>query len=268
MGNKARVLRVTDTHHHNRRNISWTRIVSLERQKTPAAGQESFGRVTGDAETEAMGITNQVAGKAQDLYGKAADNASEMAGAVRNGASSLETMLRNFIENQPYTAVAIAAGLGWLFGSTPGHCSSLKPDCRDARESFAVFWTFCANGERRTVSWRTTITWTAARASSESGTVRRLKRSPEVSRSRARATREEANAANEVLRAANESCGPSTANSNGSSKSDFPRSQRFAENFGSGNRLRYSVSRFRSAAQTVHGASTDLFSITRPTRGG
>ena len=39
---------------------------------------------------------------------------------------------------------------------------------------------------------------------SESGTVRRLKRSPEVSRSRARAMREEANAANEVLRAANE----------------------------------------------------------------
>ncbi len=80
--------------------------------------QESFGRVTGDAETEAMGIANQVTGKAQDLYGKAADNASEMAGAVRNGASSLETMLRNFIENQPYTAVAIAAGLGWLFGRT------------------------------------------------------------------------------------------------------------------------------------------------------
>ena len=72
--------------------------------------QESFGRVTGDAETEAMGIANQVSGTAQDLYGQARDNASEMAGAVRNGASSLETTLRNFIENQPYTAVAIAAG--------------------------------------------------------------------------------------------------------------------------------------------------------------
>ena len=32
--------------------------------------QESFGRVTGDAETEAMGIANQVTGKAQDLYGE------------------------------------------------------------------------------------------------------------------------------------------------------------------------------------------------------
>lgn len=77
--------------------------------------QESFGRVTGDAETEAMGITNQITGTAQDLYGQAWDNASEMAGAVRNSASSLEMTLRNFIENQPYTAVAIAAGLGWLF---------------------------------------------------------------------------------------------------------------------------------------------------------
>jgi len=80
--------------------------------------QESFGRATGDAETEAMGIANQVTGTAQDLHGQARDSASERAGAVRNSTSSLETMLRNFIENQPYIAVAIAAGLGWLFGRT------------------------------------------------------------------------------------------------------------------------------------------------------
>ena len=45
----------------------------------------------------------------QDLYGQAVDNASQTAG-------SFEKALRHTIENQPYTAVAIALGLGWLFG--------------------------------------------------------------------------------------------------------------------------------------------------------
>jgi len=31
-------------------------------------------------------------------------------------ASALEQVLRDTIENKPYTAVAIALGLGWLFG--------------------------------------------------------------------------------------------------------------------------------------------------------
>jgi ElaB/YqjD/DUF883 family membrane-anchored ribosome-binding protein len=31
-------------------------------------------------------------------------------------ASALEAALRDIIENKPYTAVAIALGLGWLFG--------------------------------------------------------------------------------------------------------------------------------------------------------
>ena len=80
--------------------------------------QEGFGRVTGDVETQAKGIANQIGGSAQDLYGQARDNASEVAGAVRDGASNLELNIRNFIENQPYTAVGIAVGLGWLLGRT------------------------------------------------------------------------------------------------------------------------------------------------------
>ena len=61
---------------------------------------------------------NRVRGAAQDLYGQARDAGSEMAGAAADRASSLETRLRNFIETQPYTAVAIAAGVGWLLGRT------------------------------------------------------------------------------------------------------------------------------------------------------
>ena len=35
---------------------------------------------------------------------------------ARYTASSLEGVVRNTMENQPYTAVAIALGLGWLLG--------------------------------------------------------------------------------------------------------------------------------------------------------
>ena len=82
--------------------------------------QESYGRVTGDAKTQAEGISTQVTGAAQDLYGKARDGASDLADATsraaRETASSFEKTLRHTIENQPHTAVAIALGLGWLFG--------------------------------------------------------------------------------------------------------------------------------------------------------
>ena len=51
----------------------------------------------------------EVSDAAEDLYGQAVDSASQTAG-------SFEKALRHTIENQPYTAVAIALGLGWLFG--------------------------------------------------------------------------------------------------------------------------------------------------------
>jgi uncharacterized protein YjbJ (UPF0337 family) len=80
--------------------------------------QEEFGRVTGDTATQVRGAANRMRGAAQDLYGQARDASSDLAGAAANRASSLEMALRNFIETQPYTAVAIAAGLGWLLGRT------------------------------------------------------------------------------------------------------------------------------------------------------
>jgi uncharacterized protein YjbJ (UPF0337 family) len=80
--------------------------------------QEEFGRVTGDTTTQLEGAANRIRGSAQDLYGQARDASSELAGAAADRASLLETRLRNFIETRPYTAVAIAAGLGWLLGRT------------------------------------------------------------------------------------------------------------------------------------------------------
>jgi uncharacterized protein YjbJ (UPF0337 family) len=78
--------------------------------------QEALGRATGNATTEAEGALNQVKGAAQDLYGQARDHAAEVVNNARNAGSSFERLFRNTIEQQPYTAAAIALGIGWLLG--------------------------------------------------------------------------------------------------------------------------------------------------------
>ncbi len=61
------------------------------------------------ADREAKKQAGEVSDAAQDLYDQAVDSASRTTG-------SFERALRNTIETQPYMAVAIALGLGWLFG--------------------------------------------------------------------------------------------------------------------------------------------------------
>jgi ElaB/YqjD/DUF883 family membrane-anchored ribosome-binding protein len=79
-----------------------------------------LNRAFGDAKKQAAGVANEVADAAQDLYGQAADSTARVAdatsSAARKTAGSFEKALRNTIETQPYTAVVIALGLGWLFG--------------------------------------------------------------------------------------------------------------------------------------------------------
>jgi len=65
-----------------------------------------FNHAIRDAKKQAGGVAGELSDAAQDLYGQAIDSASQVA----------EKALRNTVENQPYTAVAIALGLGWLFG--------------------------------------------------------------------------------------------------------------------------------------------------------
>ena len=79
-----------------------------------------FNRAFGDAKKQAGGVAGDAADAASDLYDQARDSASDLADsaqrAARQTAGSFERALRNTIENQPYTAVAIALGLGWLLG--------------------------------------------------------------------------------------------------------------------------------------------------------
>ena len=85
--------------------------------------ESTVGGIAGDAKTEASGRVREATGSAQDLYGQAresvsqvADAAAETATVARQTASSFERSLRNTIETQPYTAVFVALGLGWLVG--------------------------------------------------------------------------------------------------------------------------------------------------------
>jgi uncharacterized protein YjbJ (UPF0337 family) len=69
--------------------------------------EEGLGRTAGDTQTQAKGRARQVEGAAEDLYGQAKD-----------AAAGFTDVVRSTIEERPYTAVAIALGLGWLLGRT------------------------------------------------------------------------------------------------------------------------------------------------------
>jgi len=52
----------------------------------------------------------------QGLYSQAKHSAADSIDAVRKMPGSVEDTLRHYIENRPYTSVAIVLALGWLIG--------------------------------------------------------------------------------------------------------------------------------------------------------
>ena len=78
--------------------------------------EEGLGRATGDVKSQVQGKIKQAAGSAQDVYGQVKDSAGEAVTAVRKFSDSLDDSIRDYIEANPYTAAAIALGLGWLIG--------------------------------------------------------------------------------------------------------------------------------------------------------
>jgi ElaB/YqjD/DUF883 family membrane-anchored ribosome-binding protein len=89
-------------------------------QSTSPSRPTDFNRAFGDAKKQAGGVADAVTDAAQDVYGQARDSAADVADtatrAARQTMNSFETAIRNTIENQPYTAAAIALGVGWLLG--------------------------------------------------------------------------------------------------------------------------------------------------------
>lgn len=80
--------------------------------------EEAVGDVTGDTKSQVRGTMDRAQGTAETLYGQAKDAASDATAGLRKTVLSFEDTVRNTIEDRPYTAVAIALGLGWLIGRT------------------------------------------------------------------------------------------------------------------------------------------------------
>lgn len=78
-----------------------------------------FDRALGDAKKQAENVASAFSEAAQDVYGQARDSAADIAGTANEAAhhhGSFEKAIRTTIETQPYTAAAIALGIGWLLG--------------------------------------------------------------------------------------------------------------------------------------------------------
>ncbi len=79
-----------------------------------------FNRAFSDAKRQASNAAGEASDAAQDLHDQARDSAGRVADATvkaaSNTAGSLEDALRRTIKTQPFTALAIALGIGWLFG--------------------------------------------------------------------------------------------------------------------------------------------------------
>jgi ElaB/YqjD/DUF883 family membrane-anchored ribosome-binding protein len=55
-------------------------------------------------------------GAVQDVYGQVKETASDAVEAIRESASGAEDFLRTTIVERPYTAAAVARGIGYLIG--------------------------------------------------------------------------------------------------------------------------------------------------------
>src|SRR6516165_3125602 len=78
--------------------------------------EEGFGRATGDVKSQLQGKAKQMEGAVQDVYGQVKETASDAVEAIRESASGAEDFLRTTIEERPYTAAAVALGIGYLIG--------------------------------------------------------------------------------------------------------------------------------------------------------
>ena len=78
--------------------------------------EEGLGRAAGDVKTQIQGKARQMEGALQDMYGQAKETAANAAEVVRETAGDADDFLRTTIEQRPYTAAAVALGIGFLIG--------------------------------------------------------------------------------------------------------------------------------------------------------
>ena len=83
--------------------------------------QEGYGSATGDFAQEAKGKMRQVEGAAQDLYGQAKDALSDAARVAQNSAVEARDLVREIVEERPYTVAIAALAVGFIIGRMGRH---------------------------------------------------------------------------------------------------------------------------------------------------
>jgi len=76
--------------------------------------EQGFDRAMGEAKRQAANIADSVTDAKESVVNVAETTTT----AAKQTVSSFERAAREIIENQPYTAVMIALGVGWLLGRT------------------------------------------------------------------------------------------------------------------------------------------------------
>ena len=83
--------------------------------------QEGYGSATGDVAQEAKGRMRQVEGTAQDLYGQAKDALADASRVAQESAAGARDVVREIIEERPYTVAFAALAIGFLLGRMGRH---------------------------------------------------------------------------------------------------------------------------------------------------
>jgi uncharacterized protein YjbJ (UPF0337 family) len=78
--------------------------------------EEGYGRLSGDVAAETRGRLRQVEGEAQDFYGQMKETAANAAETVRDTAYEAGDVVRDFVEQRPYTTAFAALCIGWFIG--------------------------------------------------------------------------------------------------------------------------------------------------------
>jgi len=78
--------------------------------------QEAYGSVTGDTSSEIRGKLRQAEGVAQDFYGQAKDALADAGRIAQQSAVEARDVVREIIEERPYTVAVAALAVGFLLG--------------------------------------------------------------------------------------------------------------------------------------------------------
>ena len=76
--------------------------------------KSAFGNVTGDSETQASGMVDQVVGTAQKTYGKIKDQASGAGSTLVDQMDEASAFLGDTVAERPLTSLLVAGAIGYV----------------------------------------------------------------------------------------------------------------------------------------------------------